>query len=180
MLTESELRRFEASFTRKGPTECWPWHGEKTKDGYGRFFYRGKRVVAHRVAFEEYVGSIPDGLKICHACDVPGCVNPACLFAGTQRENVRDCIAKGRFNARFRVRPERRARGSRHGWTLHPEALPRGEDSGGARVTEAVVRAIRREYVPKYGSLAALSKKYGIGTSQVRRIALRESWAHVE
>lgn len=48
------------------------------------------------MSYELYVGPIPDHHFVCHRCDVPACFNPAHLFVGTQIDNVRDCIQKGR------------------------------------------------------------------------------------
>jgi hypothetical protein len=79
---------------------CWLWTGDVDKGGYGRLSYysEGKRVFirAHRASFLVFKGDIPAGHFICHKCDVPGCVNPDHLFAGTALENTRDMIAKGR------------------------------------------------------------------------------------
>jgi hypothetical protein len=59
----------------------------------------GRVQVAHRLAYEEAFGDIPDGMQVCHRCDNPSCVRPDHLFAGTQKENVQDCISKKRFKS---------------------------------------------------------------------------------
>ena len=51
---------------------------------------------AHRVAFELANGPIPDGVMVCHHCDNPPCVRPDHLFLGTNSENQRDSVQKGR------------------------------------------------------------------------------------
>lgn len=71
------------------PSGCWRWTGAHIANGYGHFSLQGKRVGAHRVAYEALVGPIPDGLHIDHLCRVRDCVNPAHLEAVTCRENVR-------------------------------------------------------------------------------------------
>jgi DNA-binding XRE family transcriptional regulator len=54
------------------------------------------RRGAHRVAYEFGVGPIPDGLFVLHECDNPKCCNPAHLRVGTQAENIRQCVERGR------------------------------------------------------------------------------------
>lgn len=75
---------------------CWLWSGERDRRGYG-VFYAPKRTKAHRYAYEQASGPIPDGLVICHRCDTPACVRPDHLFAATQSENMKDCSRKGRL-----------------------------------------------------------------------------------
>lgn len=45
-------------------------------------------MVAHRFAYERFVGTIPAGLQIDHLCRTRLCVNPAHLEPVTNRENV--------------------------------------------------------------------------------------------
>ena len=79
---------------------CWIWIGCRAKSTekmiYGRFYMNGKTYYAHRVSWILHNGKIPDKLQINHECDVPLCVNPEHLYPGTQKENVRDCIERGR------------------------------------------------------------------------------------
>ena len=80
-------------------TGCHLWIGGADPDGYGvisRQGRRGKQERAHRVAYELFVGPIPDGICVLHRCDTPACVNPEHLFLGTNLDNVRDRDAKGR------------------------------------------------------------------------------------
>lgn len=75
---------------------CWEWKG-CLSHGYGRFKFKTKLYLSHRAAYILEHGEIPDGLFICHKCDNRKCCNPNHLFAGTQSENMIDCVAKGRL-----------------------------------------------------------------------------------
>jgi hypothetical protein len=88
--------------------ECWLWTGARTTNGYGRITVGGKGHQAHRVAWMLASGAIPDGLYVCHRCDVKLCVRPAHLFLGTQHDNMQDAKAKGRLNTSLAVATRRR------------------------------------------------------------------------
>lgn len=80
---------------------CFEWQGARMaiingRQGYGRLRVDGVERYAHRYAWESVNGPIPEGMFVCHACDNPPCINPAHLFLGTQADNNRDRIAKGR------------------------------------------------------------------------------------
>lgn len=80
--------RFVAKIDAPDGVACWRWKGHHDKDGYGRFSPNQIPVMAHRYAYEELVGPIPDGLQIDHLCRVRNCVNPLHLEAITNEENT--------------------------------------------------------------------------------------------
>jgi len=75
--------------------DCWMWTGDRAgQGGYGQFRAQGYgldriRVYAHRWAYEDACGSIPDGFEIDHLCRVRLCVNPVHLEPVTHAENHR-------------------------------------------------------------------------------------------
>lgn len=94
---DSARIRFEG-FTRK-TRGCHLWAGVIHPDGYGVFHFEGSNKRASRIAYQFFIGPIPDGLHVLHSCDVRSCVNPKHLFVGTNNDNVQDKIRKGRcFN----------------------------------------------------------------------------------
>jgi hypothetical protein len=88
--------RFEKQFVKGNG--CWEWRGPRDHSGYGRFYGFGTSK-AHRVSYQIYK-SVPGKFLVCHHCDNPSCVNPDHLFLGTAKDNVQDCIKKGRWRLR--------------------------------------------------------------------------------
>lgn len=77
-------------------TGCWLWQGSTDFYGYGVVRRDGETWRTHRLYYEWYVGPIPKDLWILHKCDVPHCVNPKHLYAGTALDNSRDKREKNR------------------------------------------------------------------------------------
>src|SRR5208337_958876 len=77
--------------------KCIHWPYNVTKDGYGHIKFRRKNYGAHVMAWMLTRDEpIPNGLCICHKCDVRNCINPKHLFIGTDDDNRRDMISKNR------------------------------------------------------------------------------------
>jgi hypothetical protein len=125
-LSVSDVDRFWSSVTKT--TTCWLWTGETNSTGYGRFtqWIGGgrRRILTHRMSFWLANGSLPTVVR--HACDTPLCVRPEHLLAGTQADNIRDAVERGRAN---------------HSGL----AIPRERDhaAAGARVASGVKRCVR-------------------------------------
>ena len=81
---------------RPGLGRCWIWLGARIENDYGVVRVNGKNNGAHRISWELTNGPIPEGLWALHHCDNPPCVNPSHLFLGTNTDNQRDCVSKGR------------------------------------------------------------------------------------
>lgn len=159
-VTQELQRRFWQKVDLTG--DCWIWTGVTNRQGYGQFWDPQRRTMglAHRFAYETYVGDLrhhrhqagPVGQVVCHRCDNPSCVRPAHLFVGTQRDNVRDAVAKGRLNDRA---------GSRN---------PR------ARLTPEDVAAIRAYATGRYGERSEIARRWGISTGYVSKILQGSAW----
>lgn len=70
-------------------TKCVLWRGGVDKDGYGVVVRDGRKQRAHRLAYIDAGGVIPDGHVVHHECEVRECVNPAHLRAMPRGDHQR-------------------------------------------------------------------------------------------
>jgi hypothetical protein len=78
------------------PRACWPFDGPTLEYGHGRYDSPAGGT-AHRMAWALAHGELPPAdMVVRHACDNPPCCNPAHLILGTQAENHRDMVVRGR------------------------------------------------------------------------------------
>ena len=69
-------------------THCWISDRVKQPNGYTKIGVGGSTLLTHRVAYEAFIGPIPDGLQIDHRCKQKACCNPDHLEPVTCRENL--------------------------------------------------------------------------------------------
>ena len=138
--------KFEKNLVTDG--DCWAWTGYKSK-GYGYLFIKGKSYAAHRLSWEIYNGSIPEGLIVRHKCKNK-CCNPEHLELGTLADNQKDRIRDGTDD--------------------------RGEKSKAAKLTATQVLEIRRRY---YESQLDLAKEFNVCQGTISAIICRKNWKSI-
>lgn len=132
-------------------TPCVEHKGATTKAGYGLTFREGKTQLAHRYAYRQKHGDIPDGSVVMHLCDNPKCVNVEHLRLGTQSENRKDCVDKGRANA------------------------PSGEAHYGSKLTAERVLFIRSSELP----IRELAKMFGVSYQTAKDAKDGKTWRNI-
>lgn len=156
MPTKPIEKRFHDFHMPVTETGCWLWTGKLDRSGYGYLVHDERPRRAHRMSWKLHVGPIPEGLHVCHRCDVRSCVNPAHLFLGTARDNIRDCWAKGRGSL----------------------AARKADGSMPTRLTRDAVVTIR-ERCAAGARQADVAREFGIVPSYVWQIVHRYVWGHV-
>ena len=107
-----------------------------------------RSTTLHRRIHFEHTGEWPEVVR--HTCDNARCINPAHLLSGTQKDNVADMYSRGRNN----------------------DPGSPGEANGRCVLSDAQCQEIRESYEKgsRTHGLPALSRRYGVGTSQLWRI----------
>lgn len=134
---------------------CHEWLGARNRRGYGNINVDGKSLKAHRVAWELYLGTIPDGLCVLHKCDNPPCINPEHLFLGTRQDNIDDMFSKGRGHKAF------------------------GAGTNKTKLRDADIERIREACL--FGAMQIhIAALYDTTQGTIGKIVRRETWKHVE
>ena len=100
-VTSKQIDRLLNRFNVNSCSGCWEFMGRRYEFGSGKLTLYGsdgiyRSVLVHRLMYELAYGEIPEGKLVLHKCDNPPCGNPEHLFIGTQLDNVRNMISKGR------------------------------------------------------------------------------------
>jgi len=143
--------KFFARVQKGSVNGCWLWKGYLNPGGYGMVLCRGRMALAHRVSWTLHRGEIPEGMLICHICDVRACVNPEHLFLGTPGTNAADARRKGRlFRPRF-----------------------------GAKLTPDQVQQIRLLLDRDKMYMTEIARQFGVSSTTIRAIKFGQIWTHI-
>lgn len=137
----------------KVETPCLLWTGAKTSSGYGHRRFSGRLWLVHRLAWTLEHGEIPEGMLVCHRCDVRTCYRLDHLFLGTHQDNTRDMIRKGRYG--------QRAQGS---W------------SSRAKLSAELAEEIRTMYASGGHSCSTLAVMYGTAPATIHGVVNGCAW----
>lgn len=77
--------RFEKRVVRQDG--CWAWSGYQDVFGYSTFTFGKRTIFAHRFAWEQIHGPVPEKLELDHICRLRSCVNPDHLRPITRKQN---------------------------------------------------------------------------------------------
>jgi hypothetical protein len=138
-----------AANSAKQGSGCIFWTGAIGSRGYGVSCLHGEIVAAHRLAYETFVGEIPDGMFVCHHCDTPHCINPEHLFLGTHNDNMQDKVRKSRHS--------------------------HGEVHGMAKLTEEQARFVLQSAEPG----RVLAMMFGVTADHIAMIRKGRAWRHL-
>ena len=157
-----------------GPDACWLWTAAVNRQtGYGAFRVESGIVSTHRFAWAQANGPAPDGMQVCHSCDIRACCNPKHLFIGTQKDNMADMCRKGRHGMLGKTRPEETRAKIRLAVAAHgprqftPEGIARRAEAAKRMWANPASRASLTEKISKALKGRPLSEKQRAGLEPV-------------
>lgn len=144
---------FDERLKENAATGCLEWQAGRDAYGYGRLFFNGRQERSHRVAWIRAHGAIPAGMHVCHRCDNPPCCNPDHLFLGSNTDNRRDSVRKGR--------------------------APRGELQGNSKLTRGDIERVRDIARVGNRSQREIASYFDMSQKHVSRVIRGDAWRHV-
>ena len=151
-IIKSITERFEDGIERIPFSGCWIWKKCCFDQGYGCIRIDGKNIKTHRLSWVLHFGEIPEGIDVLHRCDVMPCVCPHHLFLGTNIDNMRDMVEKGRSLV-----------GSKH---------------PNSKLSEDSVKEIFSLYEKGF-SMVRIGHIFGVTGGNISHIVKNRSWTHV-
>lgn len=137
-----------------GPNgDCWLWTGSCVESGHGRVKREGKLILTHRYSYKITHGLYPEPCGL-HTCDVPSCVNPSHIYAGTKQDNARDKMVRGRCNS------------------------PKGSQVRVSKLKEMDIPVVRT-LLSQGHSYRAVAQRFGVSSTSIRWIATGRTWKEV-
>ena len=171
-LDDYQIERLKSNLESKldktaGPSGCWNWTGalsyakRSPQHRYGTMRVPGthKIVKPHRAAYFLNTMIDPGGWVIMHTCDNPRCCNPLHLQTGSNADNMRDMVQKGR-----------------HGGATRQDQT--GENNGNAKLSDQDVHEIRNR-LERGQTRALIAKDYPVSASMIGMIGAHKVWKHI-
>lgn len=126
-----------ASGSVDAPGGCRVWVKSLTHNGYGELSVSGRLQRAHRVAYQEYVGTIPEGAQVDHVCGNRACIEATHLRVVSHGENQQyrtavDPRNKSGYRGVFFTRGRWQAMGCKDGKNIYIGKFETPEEAGEA------------------------------------------------
>lgn len=155
----TKVNKYSGVFaTVKGKrSECWMWIGALAA-GYGVFSLGSREAGSLGAHVLSYIISRrlkkKPKLQILHHCDNRPCVRPNHLWKGTQLDNMRDKVQKGRQS--------------------------KGENHNKSKLTEKEVIFILHRYFDGRNTQTELAAKHNVKYQAIHDIVINKTWRHLK
>lgn len=197
-------RRFLAKLAAPNERGCRLWIGARTGKGYGVIRFKGRNLLAHRVAYLLFIGPLTSAMHLHHKCEAPACAELGHLAKTTMKEHIllgqapaalnrrkthckaghlfspeNTVIRKGGRQCRICERERGKAASERYriaqGRAVGSGRSQKGERNPSARLNADQVRAIR-ESLSSGIAVRALARQYGVSQRTVQFIRDGRIW----
>lgn len=156
-------KRFWSKTTRVGG--CLEWNGRYNADEVPICKYKGtKSASVRRIVYKLAIGPVDDDAFVLTTCNNKRCVRHSHMKVGTREE--------WRIKAANNI-----PTGDEHYYQLCPEKRPYGSRCGRAKLTEDIVREVRKRAANESGK--SIAQSLGVWQSTISKILTGKTWKHV-